>query len=690
LAREALANVISAYPEIDFALARYHQDQGLRRSCQIAKWFECQGLIASYDNPTDNTGTLICNVEIGPGRTVPVREISTAGDECINYAGSCGPPRRGADILAGFGTPTRDLVRWLDGRETAFSPDMTPGDVCGHARFGNDCEVRASGETPLANALQAVEDYLVPIRATDPSSGCRTYAIILVTDGAESCGGDPVAQAARLYDRYGIQTYVIAVSVLPSEEASLNAIAQAGSGGARTTATFVRNPGDLVPALSAILEGSIRTERCNGVDDDCDGRVDEGFPLGMSCDDGRRGACRGTGTTVCAPSGLGVECRITMPGSDPLPEICNALDDDCDEAIDEGLVCSGICTPTGAEVCNGLDDDCNGAVDEVDPAMGRACGESMGECSPGMIRCVAGSLACIGGRGPRDEVCNGLDDDCDGVSDDLAVCPAGSLCIASSCRRSCDPGVEFPCPVGFDCVEPPGVSGHYCLESGCSACAPGERCIDGRCIDPCEGIRCPPGEQCRGGECFGCAVLGCPEGEVCIGGTCRPDRCAGVRCEPNEMCVDGSCVPACGAGDCPPGERCGSTGRCEPDPCAGASCGAGQTCVEGSCRTNPCADMDCGPGQVCAPSLGCIDDPCLLVRCPEGRRCSVDSTGRAGCDRPAVGLDGGVGHRVIALGGGGCACRVTGGATGRSGWAAAVLFVLFGIVAGARLGWRRR
>src|SRR5690606_18201005 len=39
LAREALANVISAYPEIDFALARYHQDQGIERSCQTAKWF---------------------------------------------------------------------------------------------------------------------------------------------------------------------------------------------------------------------------------------------------------------------------------------------------------------------------------------------------------------------------------------------------------------------------------------------------------------------------------------------------------------------------------------------------------------------------------------------------------------------------------------------------------------------------
>ena len=57
LARESLAQVISAYPEIDFALARYHQDTGLNRSCQTAKWFECQGLVGTYDNPTGTTGT---------------------------------------------------------------------------------------------------------------------------------------------------------------------------------------------------------------------------------------------------------------------------------------------------------------------------------------------------------------------------------------------------------------------------------------------------------------------------------------------------------------------------------------------------------------------------------------------------------------------------------------------------------
>ncbi len=91
LAKQALGDVISAYPEIDFALARYHQDTQADISCQTATWLECAGIFASYDNPTDNTGPLSCNVKINATTSVPVHRDSH-GDECINYAGNCGAP----------------------------------------------------------------------------------------------------------------------------------------------------------------------------------------------------------------------------------------------------------------------------------------------------------------------------------------------------------------------------------------------------------------------------------------------------------------------------------------------------------------------------------------------------------------------------------------------------------------------
>ena len=53
-AKGALTDVLAAFPESDYALARYYQDSGLNRSCQTANWFECAQSCCSYDDPADN------------------------------------------------------------------------------------------------------------------------------------------------------------------------------------------------------------------------------------------------------------------------------------------------------------------------------------------------------------------------------------------------------------------------------------------------------------------------------------------------------------------------------------------------------------------------------------------------------------------------------------------------------------
>jgi hypothetical protein len=71
---------------------------------------------------------------------------------------------------------------------------------------------------------------------------------------------------------------------------------------------------------------------CNGADDDCDGTVDDGVPgVGASCMvPGRQGRCQ-QGVSACSGS-MGITCTQMFF---PTAETCNGLDDDCDGFVDE-------------------------------------------------------------------------------------------------------------------------------------------------------------------------------------------------------------------------------------------------------------------------------------------------------------------------------------------------------------------
>jgi hypothetical protein len=66
-------------------------------------------------------------------------------------------------------------------------------------------------------------------------------------------------------------------------------------------------------------------ETCNGVDDDCDGQIDQDVERACT-------TTVGPGTQVCT-DGLWEACD---PGL-PMPEVCNGFDDDHDGTVDEGL-----------------------------------------------------------------------------------------------------------------------------------------------------------------------------------------------------------------------------------------------------------------------------------------------------------------------------------------------------------------
>ncbi len=80
---------------------------------------------------------------------------------------------------------------------------------------------------------------------------------------------------------------------------------------------------------------------CDGLDGNCDGDIDEWFvQLGSACDDGALGVCNDAGVVVCDPGNpLTVACDLSaLPdGLLPSPEACNGLDDDCNGFVDDAL-----------------------------------------------------------------------------------------------------------------------------------------------------------------------------------------------------------------------------------------------------------------------------------------------------------------------------------------------------------------
>ncbi len=81
--------------------------------------------------------------------------------------------------------------------------------------------------------------------------------------------------------------------------------------------------------------GAPRQEMCgNGLDDNCDGKTDEGFDVGSQCEAGK-GICRLIGKRLCSSDKLATVCSVD-PGSPDAYETCgNGLDDNCDGQTDE-------------------------------------------------------------------------------------------------------------------------------------------------------------------------------------------------------------------------------------------------------------------------------------------------------------------------------------------------------------------
>jgi MYXO-CTERM domain-containing protein len=228
---------------------------------------------------------------------------------------------------------------------------------------------------------------------------------------------------------------------------------------------------------------------------------------GMPCTVASQMGICANGVTECAEGGTTTTCRQAVM---PAAEKCDAVDNDCNGVVDEG---DNLC-PTGEVCAEGKcvhpcdDGEFKCAVGYTCDVDGlckdpRCIGKT---CGAGQV-CVAG--ICVGGCDgvtcPHGQVCRlgNCVAPCEGV-----MCPTDRICEGGACQPKC--GACRSCQTGFSCNMTSGV----CFEAGCEnkTCAAGQVCKPpGNCVDGCEGVTCPGGQECKMGSC---TAIPLPDGGV--------------------------------------------------------------------------------------------------------------------------------------------------------------------------------
>lgn len=741
--------------------------KGGTQTCKDGRWSTCEGEVKPQEEKCGNKVDEDCDgvMDNAPGIGQPCTNPA-ASPECRNGVYQCG--QNGVRECVSKGTT--EICNGKDDNCNGVVDESNcpckPGETrdcgqsgdgeckkgkqkCVNGTWSNACEGAVGPKPEVCNGKDDNCDGRVDNRPDSPQPLFKEcYTGPEGTKGKGPCkGGRQVCVKGKYTEECGGQ-------VVPQEELCENGVDDNCDG-------LIDNVRDLDKAcLDAKRKGKCRggiyrcwgadriclaqapyykgpsTEQCNGLDDDCDGFIDNATKgkadtLGQDC--GKDvGLCQ-KGKKLCIDGRFSTVCK---GATEPTPELCNTKDDDCDGQTDEDGVCAK-CTsgqvrtcyngPTSSrgigrcrdgselcsqgkwsgqcqgsvvpktEDCNGIDDDCDGFIDNIRGTKtklqekcydGKADTKGKGNCSEGVKICTNGKWGtCQYQVLPGTEICDRKDNDCDGKTDEDSVCFQKSRKLFEACSRDKNAMAYEKCGGGLACIQTsPASTDSYCYQTckdkaGCSGNTDGRtECLvesvtktnlclalapNGAPCDEERGILCESGSVCDMqikkcrlpsiaqplGACGGETRMACPADHSCFFLTPGlPNGYCLKNCSQQSPCAKGlfCFLTSTTTGFCMP------EGTQDKDQLCGNSTGDRILPTEACKKQLYCFRPSPGnPFGVCVPWLNqcrcesdrvCLAAPgntCLSLKkcgtCPTGQICATFTPGKACAAAPPTG-----------------------------------------------------